>query len=162
MNARKILCPTDFSQHTDAALGYASALAAESGATLYIVHVDEYRNASAALGEVALNYNAPWEAADRSEVRQKLKQVKPTVSRVDFEHRYLEGGPVHEIIDFAARERMDLIVMGSHGRTGLSRLLMGSVAEGVARRAPCPVLIVKQPVPATQDNSLDDAMVLLE
>ena len=162
MNTRKILCPTDFSHYTDAALSYASALAAESGATLYIVHVDEYRDVSAALGEAALHYTAPWEAADRSEVRQKLEQVKPTASRVDYEHRYLEGGPIHEIIEFAAREQIDLIVMGSHGRTGLSRLLMGSVAEGVARRAPCPVLIVKQPVPTTQDNSPDDAMVLQE
>jgi nucleotide-binding universal stress UspA family protein len=162
MITRKILCPTDFSHYTDAALSYASALAAESGATLYIVHVDEYRDASAALGEAALNYDAAWTATDRSEVRQHLEQVKPTVSRVDYEHRYLEGGPIHEIIEFAAREQIDLIVMGSHGRTGLSRLLMGSVAEGVARRAPCPVLIVKQPVPTTQDNSLDDAMVLQE
>jgi|SRR3989304_4413145 len=163
MNTRKILCPTDFSQETtDAALDYASTLAAESGATLYIVHVDEYRDSSAALGEASLNYSAPWAVTDRSEVRQRLEQVKPTVPRVDYEHRYLEGGPIHEIVEFAEREHIDLIVIGSHGRTGLPRLLMGSVAEGVARRAPCPVLIVKQPVAKMQDTPPDDAMVLQE
>ncbi len=138
MNTRKILCPTDFSHDTDAALGYASSLAAESGATLYIVHVDEYRDSSAALGEVAVNYAAPWGVADRSEIRKQLEQVKPTLSHVDYEHRYLEGGPIHEIVAFAEREHVDLIVMGSHGRSGLARLLMGSVAEGVCRRAPAP------------------------
>ena len=111
---------------------------------------------------LAVDYAAPWGTADRSEVRQQLEQVKPTVPRVDYEHRYLEGGPVHEIVAFAEREHIDLIVMGSHGRTGLARLLMGSVAEGVARRAPCPVLIVKQPVASTPESEVDDAMVLKE
>jgi universal stress protein A len=160
MTTRRILCPTDFSHFTDAALGYASSLAAESGATLYIAHVDEYLASSPVLGEAALNYAAPWGVADRSEVRHQLDQVKPTASPVDYEHRYLEGNPVREIIAFAEREHMDLIVMGSHGRTGLSRLLMGSVAEGVARRAPCPVLIVRQPVADHQESESDDAMVL--
>ena len=162
MNMRKIVCPTDFSDFTAAALSYASTLAAESGAKLYILHVDEYRDSSAAMGEAALNYPAPWGLTDRSDVHKQLDQVKPTFARVDFEHRYLEGGPVREIVDFAARENVDLIVMGSHGRTGLSRLLMGSVAEGVARRAPCPVLIVKQPVPNALESPPDDAMVLQE
>jgi len=162
MNARRILLPTDFSQFNDAALGYASSLAAESDATLYIVHVDEYRDASAALGEAAINYSAPWGVADRSEIRKQLDQVKPTIPRVDYEHRYLEGGPIHEIVAFAEREHIDLIVMGSHGRTGLARLLMGSVAEGVARRAPCPVLIVKQPVASVPEIEPDDALVFQE
>jgi nucleotide-binding universal stress UspA family protein len=160
MNIRKILCPTDFSEHTDAALGYASVLAAESGAMLYIVHVDEYRDATAALGEAALSYPAPWAVADRCEVRQQLEKVRPTRPSVDFEHRYLSGGPIREIVDFAERENVDLIVMGSHGRTGISRLLMGSVAEGVARRAPCPVMIVKQPHKDVASSAKDDAMVL--
>jgi universal stress protein A len=161
MNVNKILCPTDFSPYTDAALKYASALAAESGATLYIAHVDELREASAALGEAGLTYAATLSLEDRSEVHQRLEAVKPTNSRVVCEHRYLEGGPIHEIVAFAEREHVDLIVMGSHGRTGLSRLLMGSVAEGVARRAPCPVLIVKQPATAASEVP-DDTLVLQE
>jgi universal stress protein A len=161
MNVTKILCPTDFSPHTEAALKYASALAAESGATLIIAHVDEYRDASAALGEAALVYADPL-GEDRSEIRRKLEEIRPTNSRVVYEHRYLEGGPIHEIVAFAEREHVDLVVMGSHGRTGLARLLMGSVAEGVARRASCPVLIVKQPMEETPAVARDDSLVLQE
>ena len=161
MNIRKILCPTDFSQFTDAALSYASALAAESGATLYIVHVDQYRDSSAALGEASVAY-APWAVVDRSEVRKQLEQVQPASPRVAYDHRYLEGAPIREIVGFAERENIDLIVMGSHGRTGLARLLMGSVAEGVARLASCPVLIVKQPMAKAEESPSDDTLVLQE
>jgi universal stress protein A len=161
MNTRKILCPTDFSQFTDAALSYASSLAAESGATLYIAHVAELHDPSAALGET-IGYVPPWGMTDQSEVRRQLEKVKPTLAYVAFERRYLEGDPAREIVAFAEREQIDLIVMGSHGRTGLPRLLMGSVAEGVVRRATCPVLIVKQPVPSDGENLTDDAMVLSE
>ncbi len=160
MKTQRILCPTDFSHFTDAALSYASSLAAESGATLYIVYVDEFREAGAALGEPPFAYTAPLVVADRSDLRRQLKQVRPTLLHVKCEHRYLEGIPVREIVAFAEREQIDLIVMGSHGRTGLSRIVMGSVAEGVARRASCPVLIVKQPVPNTADSAMDDALVL--
>ena len=122
--------------------------------------MDEYRDATAALGEAALSYPAPWAVADRCEVRQQLEKVRPTRPSVDFEHRYLSGGPIREIVDFAERENVDLIVMGSHGRTGISRLLMGSVAEGVARRVPCPVMIVKQPQKTAENAEPDDAMVI--
>lgn len=161
MYVNKILCPTDFSPSTEAALKYASMLAVEAGATLIIAHVDEYRDASAALGEAALMYVDPRDV-DRSEVRQKLHALRPTNPHVVYEHRYLEGGPIHEIVAFAEREYVDLIVMGSHGRTGLARLLMGSVAEGVARRAPCPVLIVKQPLVEKKGAAPDDSLVLQE
>lgn len=148
MNTRKtnkILCPTDFSVFTDAALSEASSLAAESSATLDIVHVYESYDASAAMGEAALVYPNAWGIPPRNEVRQQLGGVKPTLPGVKFERHLLEGNPVREIVAFAEREHVDLIVMGSHGRTGLSRLVMGSVAEGVTRRASCPVLIVKHP-----------------
>lgn len=161
MNIQKILCPTDFSHFTDAALGYASSLAAESGALLYIVHVDECRGVNAATGEASV-YAATLGLADRSAVRRHLEQVEPTLPHVAFEHRYMEGEAVHEIVAFAEREQVDLIVMGSHGRAGLSRLLMGSVAEGVTRRATCPVLIVKQPSPSVEASPVDDARVLSE
>jgi nucleotide-binding universal stress UspA family protein len=160
MNIRKIVCPTDFSEYTEAALNYASVLAAETDAKLYIVHVDEYRDATAAMGEAALAYPAAWAVEDRTEVRQHLDKVVPTRSGLDFEHRYLSGGPIREIVEFAEREHADLIVMGSHGRTGIGRLLMGSVAEGVARRATCPVLIVKQPHKTAEKSAPDDAMVI--
>ena len=82
---------------------------------------------------------------ERTEVIEQLEKVRPTVPTVKFERHYLKGSPVVEILTFAADENIDLIVMASHGRTGIPRLLMGSIAEGVMRKAQCPVLVVKQP-----------------
>jgi nucleotide-binding universal stress UspA family protein len=84
--------------------------------------------------------------------RKELENVKPTVSSVRFEQHYLTGRPGTEIVDFAVDNNIDLIVMASHGRSGISRLLLGSIAEEVMRKAPCPVLVVKQPV-APSDKS---------
>jgi nucleotide-binding universal stress UspA family protein len=120
-------------------------LAAESGAMLYIVHVDELTDLNAALGEAAYHYAQTAECPTRQAIRDRLTQVVPTNTAVAYEHRCLTGSPIAELLKFADRENVDLIVMASHGRTGLSRLLMGSVAEAVVRRANCPVLIVKQP-----------------
>jgi nucleotide-binding universal stress UspA family protein len=119
-------------------------LAAESGATLCIVHVDEMRDLTAAMGEAG--YLLATAADDRWEVKDQLEKVLPTVPTVPCEHHYLRGSPVIEILAFAEEENIDLIVMASHGRTGLSRLLMGSITEGVMRKAHCPVLVVKQPI----------------
>jgi nucleotide-binding universal stress UspA family protein len=95
--------------------------------------------------ETSCKYDAPW-GYERHEVRERLTSIVPTVANVAYEHRYLTGPPVREILGLADREHIDLIVIGSHGRTGLSRLLMGSVAEGVVRNAKCLVLVVKQPI----------------
>lgn len=146
MNAKRILFPTDFSEHNQAALKYASALAAESGALLYIVHVDELADLNAALGEAGYYYAQTMDCPTRRAIRERLTQVRPTATGVTFEHRCLTGSPVAELLAFAEQEKVDLIVMASHGRTGFSRLVMGSVAEAIVRRAKCPVLIVKQPV----------------
>ena len=145
MNIKRILFPTDFSHCDDAALEYVSTLAAESGAILYIVHVDEWANVSTAMGEPAYLCPAEWDLDGRREVRERLTNVIPSVASARYEHHYLAGSPVREILSFAEHEHVDLIVMASHGRTGLARLLMGSVAEGVMRRAHCPVMIIKQP-----------------
>ena len=144
MNVKRILFPTDFSHCSDAALKHASTLAAEADALLYIVHVDERPDVSAAIGEAGFVYPTTWDAQDRREVRDRLSKVVPSVASANYEHHFLSGSPLREILRFAEREHVDLIVMGSHGRTGLSRLLMGSIAEGVMRKAQCPVLIVKQ------------------
>jgi nucleotide-binding universal stress UspA family protein len=150
MNVQRILFPTDFSHHNDAALTYASTLAAEAGALLYIVHVDEMHDLNAAMGEAGYLIAAAVAHEGRPEVRRHLESVVPTTKKVAYEHYYLQGSPVTEILEFAERENVDLIVMASHGRTGLSRLLMGSIAEGVLRKAPCPVLIVRQPAAERQ------------
>ncbi|MEX0612206.1 MAG: universal stress protein [Pirellulales bacterium] len=151
MNILRILCPTDFSGQDSAALDYASRLARESGALLLIVHVDDMGDLNALMGEAGYLYGTT-EAA-RQEAKERLSRVKPTVANVRYEHHYLTGSPVAELLKFAECEEVDLIVMGSHGRTGLSRLLMGSIAEGVMRKATCPVLIVKQPLAAVEDVS---------
>jgi hypothetical protein len=91
-----------------------------------------------------------------------LNRVLPTAANVTVEHCYLRGNPAHEILAFAEREKVDLIVMGTHGRTAAARLLMGSVAEAVLRRANCPVLTVKPSViasssPGTAPGSADSS-----
>ena len=141
----RILFPTDFSHYNDACAEVRISLSRGSGALLYIVHVDEMQDLDATMGEAGYLMAAALAPEGRPEIRKRLEQVLPTNKDVAYEHCYLRGSPVAEILEFAERENVDLIVMASHGRTGLARLLMGSVAEGVMRKAPCPVLIVKQP-----------------
>ena len=144
MNIRSILFPTDFSHYNDAALKLASRLAAEAQATLFIVHVHDVRDLNAAMGEASYEYASSWDDR-RREAQEHLSKVVPTVAGLTYKRECLTGSPVPEILRFAECHNVDMIVMASHGRTGLSRLLMGSIAEGVMRKARCPVLIVKQP-----------------
>lgn len=140
MTVRKILFPTDFSHTGDAALALAASLARERGATLLIVHVEE---PPAAYGAGEMYYGMPDPVTD--DLRQMLKEVVPDDTSVPVEHRLITGDPASAIVRLAKEEGAELIVMGTHGRTGLLRLLMGSVAEVVVRRAPCPVLTLRQP-----------------
>lgn len=143
MNAKTILFPTDFSTSSDAGLRHATALARESGAMLLIVHVEE---APIAYGGGEMYYGLP--NPDHAAIREMLQAVTPTSPGVSYEHRLIVGDPAAEIVRLAGQEGVDLIVMGTHGRTGLKRMLMGSVAEAVVRRASCPVLTFKESVPA--------------
>jgi nucleotide-binding universal stress UspA family protein len=74
-----------------------------------------------------------------------LEQVRPVNRQIGVSHVLLEGDPASEIIRYAADAGIDVIVIGTHGRTGADRLAMGSVAEKVMREAPCSVLVVKLP-----------------
>jgi len=134
-----VLFPTDFSTASDAALAHAEALAKQSGAELLIVHVEE---PPLAYGGGELYYGLPEPTSDR--IQKMLADVQPKDSAVKFKHRLAMGDPAGEIVRIAGEEKVDSIVLGTHGRTGLSRLLMGSVAEGVVRRAPCPVLVYRE------------------
>jgi nucleotide-binding universal stress UspA family protein len=145
MNLQTILFPTDFSNSNEAAFCYAQRLAAETGALLYIAHVDDLGDFNPDAAKAEVLYSSPLGGNDRREVRERLRNIRPTLDGVVFKHRYFRGLPAAEIIRFAQQENVDLIIMASHGRTGLSRLLMGSVAELVMRKSPCPVLVVKQP-----------------
>ena len=134
MHAKKIMVPTDFSHSSDAALAYATILARQTGGTLLIVHAEEPAKVYGG-GEL---YDG--------ELQRMLDEILPTDPVVPCEHRLLSrsGSFATRILRFAKKEKVDLIVMGTHGRTGIKRLLMGSVAEAVVRGAPCPVLILKQ------------------
>jgi universal stress protein A len=136
MRARKILVPTDFSHSGDAALEMATAFARDAGALLLIVHAEELPSA---YGAGHHPYGMPEPIADR------LQKVEPTDPTVRYERRLIVGDPAHAILRLAKDEQVDMIVMGTHGRTGLSRMLMGSVAEAIVRGAECPVLTYRQP-----------------
>jgi nucleotide-binding universal stress UspA family protein len=140
MKANKIVFPTDLSKTSTAALGWATVLARDTGATLVIVHVEE---PPVAYGGGELYYG--MDVGDREKLQQALMEVRPADPRVKFVHKLLIGNPARAIVQTAKEEQADLIVMGTHGRSGLMRVLMGSVAEMVVREAECPVLTVKQP-----------------
>jgi len=143
MNARKILYPVDFSTSGQTALEMATSLARDRGATLVILHIEEPPMAYGG-GEFYYGIEEP----SREELRRMLAEVVPADPNVPVERHLMIGSPATSIVEMARREHVELIVMATHGRTGLTRLLMGSVAEEVVRKAECPVLIVKAAVEA--------------
>jgi universal stress protein A len=140
MHAQKILFPTDFSHCGDSALRMATALASDWGARLIIVHVEE---PPLAYGGGEMYYGVPEPRT--ADLAKMLEAVKPADEHVAYEHRLITGEPAEAVVRLAEAENVDLIVLGTHGRTGFSRLLMGSVAEAIVRTAKCPVLTLKQP-----------------
>lgn len=140
MQAQKILYPTDFSEAGREALALATTLAKETGATLIVAHVEE---PPMAYGGGELYYGV--DQVDHAQLKQSLAAVAPADPAVRCVHKLLMGDPAESIIQLAETEQADFIVMGTHGRRGLTRLLMGSVAEAVVRGAKCPVITVKHP-----------------
>jgi nucleotide-binding universal stress UspA family protein len=141
MNFQRILVPADFSERSQSALVLATSLARDCGATLMIVYVQEPPvQLSAEGGMPFVDVPVATEA-----LKEELERIVPTDPQVPCEHHLLIGAPATEIVRFARQENADLIVMNTHGRKGLSHLLMGSVAEAVVRHAPCPVLTMKTP-----------------
>ena len=124
---------------SDAALVHAENLAKQSSAELLILHIEE---PPLAYGGGELYYGLPEPSSER--ILEMLSDVCPSDHQLSFEHRLVMGDPATEIVRIAEEEQAELIVLGTHGRTGLSRILMGSVAEAVVRHAPCPVLIYRE------------------
>jgi nucleotide-binding universal stress UspA family protein len=149
MNVKTILFPSDFSSKADEAFDFATAMAQQNGAKLLVVHVEE---PPLVYGDGSFYYGIP--DPDEGSLREMLGKLQPHPAGIPCEHFLLKGSPAAAIIDFAKEKGVDLIVMSSHGRTGLGRLLMGSVAELVMRRAECPILIVKPGVTAAQAKTL--------
>jgi|SRR5579872_1124291 len=147
---KHILCPVDGSECSVEALTLAAKLATEQRAQLTICTVvDPAKAASMAFGDPPMT--AACLTALDEEATQLVKDATARVHDVDVvEGVSLDGQTVDSIVTYASAHTCDLIVMGSHGRAGLSRALLGSVAEGVVRRAHVPVLIVRRaPVAAT-------------
>jgi nucleotide-binding universal stress UspA family protein len=151
----RILVPTDFSEPSDAALDYATALARTVGASLHLLHVfdDAYASASA----LAVEMYAPIPADLRERLLEEGKaRLRERAIALDDQGIHATaavytGPPAAAIADYAAAQRIDLIVMGTHGRGGVAHLLLGSVAERVVRTAPCPVLTVRSTTAAVPE-----------
>jgi nucleotide-binding universal stress UspA family protein len=150
-----ILHPTDFSDCSDVAFRLACALARDYGARLVVLHVAELPAVVSGDGMLMMPY-----PVDSEPLREQLQKLTPGAPEVPVEHRLVEGYPAEQILRVAAQKNCDLILMGTHGRTALNRLLMGSVAEQVVRKAPCPVLTVKtphRPVPSSGKHIATEA-----
>jgi nucleotide-binding universal stress UspA family protein len=141
-NFKTILHPTDFSSSASEALRIACSLAREHGAKVILLHVAQRPVASVAGMPLP---PPPPAMVDWSGLKKELDAVAANIKDVPVETRLVEGEPADAIVELAREADASLIVIGSHGRTGLSRLLMGSVAEHVVRKAACPVLTVKTP-----------------
>jgi nucleotide-binding universal stress UspA family protein len=131
IQVRKILYPTDFSTYSNQAYFHAVGLAETYRASLTVVYV--------------VTPGSPEAARGRDFWLGQLEQVRPGNPGIAVHHVLLEGDPAGEIARYAADAAIDVIVIGTHGRTGVDRLVMGSVAERVMREAPCSVLVVKLP-----------------
>ncbi len=146
MKMKTILFATDYSEANKKALEFAASLARDHGASLIIAYVTSTEQYP--VGEL-FNEEPEPDAAELA----KLESVRPDDPEVKYEHRLVYGEPgsvetvkpADEIVKLAKKEEVDAIVLGTHGRTGLKHLVMGSVAESVVRNAPCPVLTIKQP-----------------
>lgn len=140
-----ILVPVDFSGFGGPALAYAQELAQVYGATLHLLHVIEDIGLPSAYGYGAAAGFAISISEMEKNSRKALRAIGTNVlgKEVPFEVHAIGGNPALATVDFAAQQEMSLIVMATHGRTGLRRLVIGSVAEKVVRMAPCPVFTVK-------------------
>ena len=136
---KRVLVATDFSETSDAALAYGRSLARQFGAALHVLHIMDNAFLRPTAVDPAVIKATAWRAlrervtdSDRNELK-----AHPVIETSDT--------PAEAIADYATAAHIDLVVVGTHGRSGLSRFLMGSVAERVVRIAPCPVLSVHHP-----------------
>jgi nucleotide-binding universal stress UspA family protein len=145
IDLRRILVPTDFSKSSANALTYAAAFAEKFGAEIILLHV--VQDLALFIPEAVLVAPPPappveqFTAAARAALERVIGDLRPPGLNVRPE--VVEGTPYEEIIRVARERAVDLIVIGSHGRTGLAHLLLGGVTDKVVRRAPCPVLTVR-------------------
>ncbi|QDT31841.1 universal stress protein [Thalassoglobus polymorphus] len=166
VNLKRILFPTDFSECAEAAAVYASDLASRYDAELQVLHVIHDVSLDVpdfGMGLAFPGYleNLPQRRKEiSSAVKQSLEllisQFPEGLKAVDSHMKF--GNPISEILEFVETQDIDLIVMGTHGRTGFSHAILGSVAERVLRHAQCPVLTIRgdQTDGTTPDKNTDD------
>lgn len=143
---QKIMFPTDFSDNSNYAFDYALDLAKKFGARLYILHVihELIDTTGFYVPNISLDQlqndlvKGAEEMMDRF-IKEKMGDFK------DYETMNIIGLPHIEVMNVAKDKGIDMIVMGTHGRTGIDRVLFGSTAEKVVKKAPCPVLTVRRP-----------------
>lgn len=150
MDVKAILVPTDFSEHSDTALSWALEMAKKWQATITLLHVIPTPPYSPTVMEPHFD---PL-AFERRLQADAQTGAQTQIGRFDTHNVPIRisvqlGEPFHDICEVAKAEHIDLIVTGSHGRTGLSHVFLGSVAERVVRHATCPVLVVRAPHPSS-------------
>ena len=149
LNLKKILYPTDFSEYSLAALPYAVSIARQNDAELYCLHVVDMPQEEYLTTEYMVPLNVPHVPEDKvlRTARARMKKfVTENLSEIKkVESRVLVGVPFVEIIRYSRDQSIDLIVIGTHGHSALAAMLLGTVAEKVVRKAPCPVLTVRHP-----------------
>jgi nucleotide-binding universal stress UspA family protein len=144
---KHILVPTDFSESSKVALRYALALADRFGACIHVLHAIQSPFEQPWAAEIYAVSMADFEQAARRESDTQMAQMLTDAERQKYCACLVTetGPPFLTIVNYAQREPIDLIVMGTHGRGAIAHLLIGSVAENVVRKAPCPVLTVRHP-----------------
>jgi nucleotide-binding universal stress UspA family protein len=146
----KILAPTDFSDDSQLALTYVTELAQKFSSEVIVIHVDQPL-APVMIGDLSPGFDVGTVNRIAEEQRlaalKELDQVTARLRETGIKARSLMrvGAPFLEIINAAQSESTDLVVMATHGRSGLAHVLMGSVAERVVNKAPCPVLTIRHP-----------------
>jgi nucleotide-binding universal stress UspA family protein len=146
MKIEKILFPTDFSEGSYNAVPYAVDFSRQYNAKLYIVHIiydftkATYSHIPHISSDQVVDDITVWAENEIDKCYREQIRGLPGVEKL-----VLNGVPHEEIVKFAEDRKIDIIVMGTYGRTGLDKLIFGSTAERVVRKAPCPVLAVKQP-----------------
>ena len=145
ISLKTILVPSDFSECSDEALRYGLELARRFDAQVHLLHVvqDPVTQPWAAEGFSVPLFEVVEEWQKQAVLR--LQAAVPDADRARVTVVSVVATPYAEILDYARAHRADLIVMGTHGRGGVSHMLLGSIAERIVRRAPCPVLTVRHP-----------------
>ncbi len=146
LQVSKILVPIDFSDYSKNALKYAAKFAAAFSAKIYLIYVIEpvIYPADFSMGQVALpSVDVDMNARAKEELEQLAKRE---ITGLEVVSIIKTGKPFVEIVETALEEDIDLIIIATHGHTGIEHVLFGSTAEKVVRKAPCPVLTIREPV----------------